>query len=110
MLKHPDNRTWIGSTCVFASDSNRCFGHLEGLDCDCVKSCSGGNRLSGRKRAPSYGGPTRPCRRRSPKEGSAPSVDTAVAVAVAVAVRFVCEGDVHSDLSVNERGGLDTHE
>ena len=66
----------------------------------------------GRKRTPSHGGPTRPSRRRQPpKEGTCPPpVDTAVAVAVAVAARGVCEGDVHSDLMVNVRGGLDTHE
>ena len=108
VVQHPDNRTLGWSTWFFASGPFRCIGHLVGLDCDCVKSCSGKMRL-GRKRTPSHGGPTRPGRRKPP-EGLPPQVDNAVAVAVAVAVaaRFVCEGDVHSDLSVNERGGSDT--
>ena len=115
MLAHPDNRTLGWSTWFFAGDLNRCIGHLEGLgDCDCVKSCSGVNRRLGRKRTPSHGGPTRPCRRRQPpKEGPlSPPVDTAGAVAVAVAVavagRGVWSGDVPEGLLVNVRGGLDT--
>lgn len=110
VLDHPDKWTWQRSTWFFASDSNRCIGHLEGLgDFEFVKSCSGNMRL-GRKRTPSHGGPTRPCRR-MPKEGTGPPpVDTAVAVAVAVAVaaRGVWVGDVPGGLWVIVRGGLDT--